>query len=86
MDAFFHLKPIGLSETVYSEAISNMKEARKKRDGRWLAELYVEAFILLEDAGLINRDKTLNIEWYEELLWHAHLDAQIDIPVTERNR
>lgn len=85
MDAFFNLKPVGLSETVYSETISSMKEARKKRDGRWLAELYVEAFILLEDAGLINRNKTPNIERYEELLWHAHLDAQISIPAEEEH-
>lgn len=73
----FNLKPVKLSETVYSETISDMQEARKKRDGHWLAELYVEAFILLEDAGLINRNKTPNIERYEELLWHAHLDAQV---------
>lgn len=73
----FNLKPVKLSETVYSETISDMKEARKKRDSRWLAELYVEAFILLEDAGLADRNKTPNIERYEELLWHAHLDAQV---------
>ena len=73
----FNLKPVKLSETVYSETISDMKEARKKRDGRWLAELYVEAFILLEDAGLLNRNNPPIIERYEELLWHAHLDAQV---------
>lgn len=73
----FNLKPVKLSETVYSETISDMKEARKERDSRWLAELYVDAFILLEDAGLVNRNKTPNIERYEELLWHAHLDAQV---------
>ena len=44
----FNLKPVKLSETVYSETISDMKEARKKRDGRWLAELYVEAFIVID--------------------------------------
>ena len=32
----FNLKPVKLSETVYSETISGIKEARKKRDGRWL--------------------------------------------------
>lgn len=83
MDAFFNLKPVGLSETVYSETISSMKEARKKRDGRWLAELYVEAFILLEDAGLVNRNSTQSVECYGELLWHAHLDAQVEIPAEE---
>lgn len=76
MDAF-NLKPVQLSETVYSETISSFKDARKKCDRRWLAELYVEAFILLEDAGLVNRNKTPSIERYEELLWHAHLDAQV---------
>lgn len=84
MDAF-NLKPVQLSETVYSETISDMRQARKSKDERWLAELYVDAFILLEDAGLVNRNKTPNSERYEELLWHAHLDAQIPIPAEEKH-
>ena len=76
MDAF-NLKPVPLSETVYSETINDIREARRKRDGRWLVELHIEAFCLLDEAGLINRNKKPNPERYEELLWHLHLDAQV---------
>lgn len=87
MDAFKFMRqsPVKLSDTIYSETIDSLKEARKNRDLHWLCELYVEAFILLEDVELVNRNKTASIGRYEELLQQAHLDAQVPIP-TEPER
>jgi len=74
----FKIKPVpSLSDTVYSETIDSLKEARKANDVRWLCELHVEAFILLRDQGLLDDSNRVTVGRYEELLWHCHLDAQI---------
>lgn len=73
----FKFKPIKLSDTVYSELIDKIQEAYNKRDIDWLLELYIEAFILLKEAGLVDDNNRVNVNCYPKFLLHCHLDAQV---------
>jgi len=77
MDGLFKIKPVPLSDTVYSETLSNLDEAERLKDGKWICELHVEAFILLKEQGLVDDNNCVSVGRYKSLLWHCHLDAQI---------
>ncbi len=77
MQDLFALEPVELSDTVYSETTANLDEAHRTNDIYWAAELYIEAFILLRDQGMVTDDNKISIRKYEQLLLACHLDAQV---------
>lgn len=77
MQDLFALEPVELSDTVYSETAANLDEAHRTNDIYWAAELYIEAFILLRDQGMVTDDNKISIGKYEQLLLACHLDAQV---------
>jgi len=77
MQDMFTLKPVELSDTIYSETVSSIEEAHENNDIYWAAELYIEAFTLLRDQGLVDDNRRVSAQRYPELLWECHLDAQV---------
>lgn len=77
MQDLFALEPVELSDTVYSETAANLDEAHRTNDIYWAAELYIEAFILLRDQGMVTDDNKISIGKYKQLLLACHLDAQV---------
>ncbi|QDP53496.1 MAG: hypothetical protein GOVbin4933_42 [Prokaryotic dsDNA virus sp.] len=77
MQELFALKPVELSDTVYSETTANINEAHRTNDIHWAAELYIEAFILLRDQGMVTDENKISIGKYKQLLLACHLDAQV---------
>lgn len=77
MDALFQIKAVPLSDTVYSEAHSNLEVARKTGDWRWYGDMCVEAHSLLVEAGVLTEGHQISVTHFPKLLWHCHIDAQI---------
>ncbi len=83
MDALFQIKPVALSDTIYSEARDNMQEARDTDDWRWYGDMCIEAHGLLVDAGVLTEGQPISVTHYPKLLMHCHLDAQIEEDANE---
>lgn len=83
MQDLFTLNPVELSDTVYSETAANIDEAHRTNDLYWAAELYIEAFILLREQGMVTDENKISIGKYKQLLLACHLDAQVPIEENE---
>ena len=83
MQDLFTLNPVELSDTVYSETAANIDEAHRTNDLYWAAELYIEAFILLREQGMVTDENKISIVKYKQLLLACHLDAQVPIEENE---
>lgn len=77
MEGLFKIKPVPLSDTVYSETLDNMREARKSGDWRWYGDLCIEAHTILVDADALKPGQPISVTRFPTLLWHCHLDAQV---------
>jgi len=77
MEGLFEIKPVTLSDTIYSEAAENMAEARKIGDWKWYGDLCIEAHALLVEAGVLKAGQGISVTRFPALLQHCHLDAQV---------
>lgn len=74
----FQLKPVRLSETVYSETWKDYTKAIQSRDIPRIVALTQEAQTLLIEAGVYNINKgALSYQQICNLLRVLHLDAQV---------
>lgn len=83
MSALFQIKIVPWSDTVYSEAYSNLEEAQTMGDWRWYGDVCIEAHSLLVEAGVLTEGQPVSVTQFPELLRHCHIDAQI--PEEEEN-
>jgi hypothetical protein len=77
MEGLFEIKPVPLSDTIYSEAADNMAEAQKTGDWKWYGDLCIEAHAILVEAGALKAGQGISVTRFPTLLRHCHLDAQV---------